>query len=488
MTFNYQEALFRTAEALERQGNLAEAVFHLERLAANFPSANAFWRLGEGFMRVRALDGAEQALGKALELDPAHASACLSMASLLRRKGQSAGALDLLKRYLSRQENAAVRTDLDRIDDIRGTKERPKEKVVVFVSDDPRVRQAKLAYGLRNAGWKVVLLYHKVPNFSVAEYFDEAHRYMSEPEAVDLARNYPAEIYHVFSIWGDLTSVELIRSKPGKVVYDYWDIAEGIKAGAGLVKYQRYCIENADGLCCRDLRAQYVIRAMGYKSPRRILVLPDCCWNKQDARLPKAAVNGEIHVVVCGYIGIEKRGETDNGYLDIARQFTAQDVHLHIYPHPTQVPVEEQFSDYLALAERTPFLHVHSPVPMDAVIPELSKYQAGVSITRALTYGKQLTGYDSWYLRYCGSARLFDYLDAGLPMILNKELAFQYSLFEPYRLVLDATPQMLSQARSYLERFLTPDIQDRARDAREIYSVQNQIGRLVELYNSLQDI
>lgn len=359
------------------------------------------------------------------------------------------------------------------------------ESTVVFVSDDPRVRQAKIAFALRNAGWKVILLHQKEPDFVPSKYFDAAIPYRSVSEAVSLAHRIPAAVFHIFSIWGDLTSVRMMQARPGKMVYDYWDLVEGIKAGQKLIPMQRYCMENADGLCCRDLRGRYAVEVLGYQPPRQMITFPDYCWNNPTGETIPVFAAGEPHLVACGCIGIEKNGEIDHGYLDIARRFASNGIHLHIYPHPTQLPFEELFSDYLTLAADTPYFHLHRAISMGDVIRELACYDAGVTITRALTFDAALSGYAPWYLNHCGSARLFDYIDAGLPVILNKQLRFQYALLEPHGLALNATPEMLANPAEHLDRLLSPDNRQKAIQVRALYDVKAHIGELIQFYRSL---
>jgi hypothetical protein len=356
----------------------------------------------------------------------------------------------------------------------------------VFVADDPRVRQAKMAHGLRAAGWGVVLLHKRDPNFDVARFFDAAVRYRSDQEAREIASRYSPLVYHVCSVWADTTSAHLIRDKPGKIVYDCWDFVDGIADATWQVPLQRFCLENADALCCRDLRPRYLSRALGYNLPAKRMLFQEYCWDATEVSTQDHSFVGDgIHAVVCGNIGIEKHGQADTGYLRIAASLADQGVHLHIYPHPSQVPFEDLFSDYLALAGQTRFVHIHPPLPMDRVVPELARYDVGISLTHALTFGTRLKDYSAAYLRYCGSARIFDYVDAGLPVVLNRALAFQYSLLARHGVAIDGSDRVLKNARRELENLCTPETRRRVQRFRSTYSVARQTSRLIDFYASV---
>jgi len=368
-------------------------------------------------------------------------------------------------------------------------------RLAVFVADQPNARVAKLAYGLRSAGWKVVLLYGNEPNFDVTRYFDEAKRYRSPWQALSVASRYAARVYHVFSLGLDYTALIFFKHKPGRVVYDPFEVIEGLYTGPdwepGIPK-QRYCIEHADALCCRDLRVQYVSRVFGYKRPRKTIFFPDYCWDfPEDSEPPVPHNSHEIHVVLIGSFGIEKFGGTDDGYLDIAERFAQQGIHLHIYlrdlgwskSHPLQF--NELFSDYIALSQRTPFFHLHQPVPMEDVVSELRKYDMGISVVRGKSYGENLLSMTDASLRLTGSLRIMDYLDAGLPVILNKEKKFQYSVLARYGLAVSATPELLENARERINSFLSPDLKRKLREARSRYSGRRHTGRLIAFYEGL---
>jgi len=378
---------------------------------------------------------------------------------------------------------------------VASRRENRDPRLAVFVAYHPNTRVAKLAYGLRSAGWKVVLLYGNEPNFDATRYFDEAKRYRSPWQALLVASRYAARVYHVFSLSVDETAVTFVRHKPGRVVYDAVGGIEGIFNGPNwprAIPKQRYCIENTDGLCCRDLQIPYVTRKFGYKRPREVIFFPDYCWDFSEDSEPTVPRNSdEIHVVLMGSFGIEKLGETEAGYLDVAERFAEQGIHFHIYHRDLgwsktrNMQFNEIFSDYIALSQRTPFFHLHKSVPLEEVVSELRKYDIGISVVRAKIYGESVSTFTDNHLRLCGSLRIMDYLDAGLPVIISKEHKFQYSMLARYGLAVSATAEMLDNARERINSFLSPDLKQKLREARSRYSGRRHTGRLIAFYEGL---
>ena len=145
---------------------------------------------------------------------------------------------------------------------------------VVFISDLPRSREVKLAYGLSQAGWQVTLLYKELPTFDATRYFADSQQYQEPWEALKLAACYTPVAYHVFSNWNFNVAATLIRYKPGKIVFDDYDVMAGVvkddflhKNYPGQLELERSCLENADGLCCRGLELQYAKRHLNYNPP-----------------------------------------------------------------------------------------------------------------------------------------------------------------------------------------------------------------------------
>ena len=148
---------------------------------------------------------------------------------------------------------------------------RPRQSnQIVFVSDRPSSREAKLAHGLRQAGWQVVLLYKTPPAFEAARYFQHAHGYRDEWEALAWCARYRPVAFHVFSTWEFDVAARLVRHRPGKIVFDDYDVMVGMLREEYVgrdfrrqVALERYCLENADGLCCRSLETQFAKRHLG---------------------------------------------------------------------------------------------------------------------------------------------------------------------------------------------------------------------------------
>jgi hypothetical protein len=372
--------------------------------------------------------------------------------------------------------------------------------LVVLVSDSPTSRIAKVGYGLRSLGCRVVLLHQNVlPTEDPARCFDETHVYRDAAQALQLARQFGPVVYHVFSSWNFDTAAVFMKDKPGRVVFDDYDVISGVARPEFLAAHhptlmgiERYCLENADGITCRDLLLQNTKRDCRYRLGGRLLYLPDCCWG--DAGQGGAPARGidtdQVQLAYVGNMAIEKFASSphprDNFYLlDFAKELTAAGIQLHVYPSPSFAQdFENTLSDHLELAARTPFYQVHRPLPADKLIQEISQYDLGLlSMWRESPHRNR--AYLPAMFRDGTSNKLFDYMDAGLGIVTCDIFRFTSWFLRKEKICIsayleDVTEALLSTPLSYWR-----GLRQRAALARDRFSAKLHARRLLAFYESV---
>jgi putative sugar O-methyltransferase len=336
-------------------------------------------------------------------------------------------------------------------------------KSVLFVTSLLRAREMKMASSLRGIGWKVALIYLQTTPFKPEDHFDEAIQAHSEVEAHHYARLLGPRICHVFSGAVDGMIYRFCADKPGPVVIDMNDVF-----CASLFDYcherfepTRECLDRADGLCARDLQAKSVEKLEGFRLPSHILLFPEYSW-LDGPHLSGAVAKGdpgEVHVVSVGTFCLESHGLYDSGYLRLAEMLTEQRIHFHIYPHWFYRKSEDSvfnwdmrkdFVDFFKLAERTPYLHIHESLPLDELARVLPQYDFGIVSGGCEALGQKLKILKPEYMKTCYSGRISDYLDARLPVLINREVGFNYWLLRRYGLVVDLGRILEPGFRNYL--------------------------------------
>lgn len=367
-----------------------------------------------------------------------------------------------------------------------------RQRRVVFVAEVPLRREPKFAYALKRAGWEVVLLHRQPLKFKNLNDFGEIHRYASPWHAVELAHAAKPQIVHVFANHFDTTTKCIVDHKWSPVVVDFYDIFEGIADASPEIQcshaldiaLQKYCITHADGVCCPDLQLQYNRRASGLARGKPTILFPNYCWDRDPMSERKS---GEIHIVQSGWTHLETLGFSDIGCFQIVHELVTAGCHFHLYCHPSyrldRRHFNDVFRDYITLGNETGRVHFHEPVPTDQLIEELSRFDYGLNMQNAASFGMEWRHENPRWLPLLASGRLFDYLDAGLGMLVDRILKFNWYLFRTSGALIDGTA--LLHSGQILDRLAERPNRERLLKARRALSVERQIHRLIAFYDAV---
>jgi len=143
---------------------------------------------------------------------------------------------------------------------------------------------------------------------------------------------------------------------------------------------------------------------------------------------------------------------------------------------------ENLFADYLRLAARTGRMHLHATVPSDTLIEELSKYDFGFNLINAMVLDIPWRTMNPRRLPHCGSSRMFDYLDAGLGLLLSPQLKLMIRQFSTTGMVVDGRALLRS---GHILKGLRRASREHVGAARERLSIRRHIHRLTAFYERL---
>ena len=366
-------------------------------------------------------------------------------------------------------------------------------KSVVLVANHVGARICKIGYGLKSAGWHVVLLHSEDFESDPSLSFHETHRYSTPYKALLLAIKYTPVVYHIFSSWNFDVAYLFVKYKPGKIVFDDYDVMAGMvkkefaeKNYPGQVDKERFCLENSDGLCCRSHELKYVKNQMSYKLSDKTIFFPDYCWDFPAATPPKAEYpNDEIHIVFCGNLPFALAEDDSESYqIWLAKLLAKQQIHYHIYPLHFFTNNPENYQGYTELDKNTPFFHFHRHFDPITLIEEMREYDFGIHITSKHIDLQEHDAYIKEKADFAMSNKIFDYIDAGLFVIIyNAEL--QKTLLKQYKIAIDATLILHNDIKHRLKEIKRRnDMKTNVNRAKFAYSIREEIYRLITFYNN----
>ncbi|HSW71242.1 MAG TPA: hypothetical protein VLH77_04610, partial [Gammaproteobacteria bacterium] len=329
----------------------------------------------------------------------------------------------------------------------KGKKIMDRPKAVLFVSSQLRQREIKMAQALREQGWFIGLIYYDMTPFKPDGYFDFAYEVSSAKKAHQQAQALSPRLVHVFSGAIDDYVTLFCHKKIAPVVIDLNDVFT-----PSLMSYcpERYAptqevLALANGFCARDLQVKCAERYDGCKIPEQLVFYPEYCWGNLSALTSKKPKN-EVHVVSVGNVSLETYGMYDCCYLELVKRFIDQGIHFHIYPpwhyrkdyaNNSPANFQKDYAQFLELEKNSPYLHIHDSLPADQLITALRQYDFGVISGGFEGFGQRYTHFKPAYVRSCYSGRITDYLDAGLPILINEEVVFDHWLLKRHGVCLD---------------------------------------------------
>lgn len=368
-----------------------------------------------------------------------------------------------------------------------------KKNAVLFVVENFSPRVVKIAKALKKTGKDVLLFLNAKVKQSAGEKFYTSLQnediqcctFDLIEELIFLLLQNKGNVIHIFSnCFNPYTAYILVKLQNfiGKIVFENYDIANGFYTdlNENIIKMERYCIENARGICHREFSLEYLIEVLNFKIKGKTIRFFDYCCDEEQGNEKYEKCN-ELSICYAG--GVVTEDDYPDcpfgGFLEIAERCEKNKCHLHIYP---SVWDEKRYEKYIRKDKESLYFHFHKTIPYSKLISELSQYDYGICPTRDDVWEKDSSGYNikNKYI-YAGTNKYFDYLDAGLPIITAIPQKFVQYLEEKGVLINWTNGQYDFE---FLLR-MKDTMHDNVIKAKENLKISNNINKLLKFYESL---
>ena len=296
-----------------------------------------------------------------------------------------------------------------------------------------------------------------------------------------------AKILHIFShadtnleLSQILINCKIIFSK---IVFDEYDVYIGMRnhISKEIIDAELFCLKNADGLCSR-YTCMEALEKNGYDICKRRIYFMDCCNDFANYESLQKVESDELNLIYAGTLLTDKAYETSKvvRLLEFGELCRENNTHLHIYPTFYD---RARLHTYIELEKENPYFHMHQPVSALKLAQEISQYDYGITSAQNdfldCDNDEGIFTKELWL--YCATNKLYDYLDAGLPIISAYPVG-QAEILEKEGVLLRKVDEEIDFNELRRRR---NDMKRKVVEVREKYKISNQLSKLTEFYDSL---
>jgi hypothetical protein len=367
----------------------------------------------------------------------------------------------------------------------------PGIKKIVFAGGALMPRIPRIAIWLKRNGFYTILVTYK------KSFFEEFSN--SEWDFILLFRNK----YHLKRIIKQLKEVYIYHAFAPKSFYpdiirqtvntpfiidmqDVYSCYYGLNPDTRWIKseliFEKKCLQLASGVVGASLEPNVALRKYGRPKPLTIY-FPLYCDNDFFRDNTKQLSENDIHLVYAGGIAGSHRNKNHYGaiqFRNLINVLSEQKIHFHIYPSPSAHSTDK--SEYVQIDNNNIYFHFHKPVSQENLADELSKYHFGV-----LPFFSKDTGMSSEKSKYATSLKLFNYIEAGIPVLVSRDLEYQSWIVNRYCAGIVITPDDLSMIKEIVTAIDYRVMVENLMKNREEISLKKHIPRLIEFYKKIAD-
>jgi hypothetical protein len=374
------------------------------------------------------------------------------------------------------------------------SKLKPGDKTrVVFVGDLLQARIVRMAKWLSRTGQYEVIMVIWKPGFSNEFFSEEAGRAIlveNDWHLRSVLRSIQGiDLIHGFGPPSHMANVARKHLPMVRFIHDLQDVRgsyfkkEEVKPKERQeLSDEKEAMQHCRALVCHSLEPRRGFVAHDIVQRPDTLYFPLYC---DDDAFQKPAegknLDGEIHFAYAGGVAGSHRPKRLYGIIQFhsfIETLTEQKLHFHIYPSPTNIRAD--YEEYERMSVDNPYFHFHDPIPQSVLSKELSQYHFGV-----LPFFHGDSGLSEYKFRYATTLKLFNYIEAALPIVVSRDLTYQSWMVARHRAGIVVDKSDLQRLREIVR--LKPyheQVQDLLHN-RSRLALSGKIGSLVSLYEKV---
>jgi hypothetical protein len=289
-------------------------------------------------------------------------------------------------------------------------------------------------------------------------------------------------IYFPYDIRSAACKTEKMRIKRGIPKYE--------------IKAERFCFENTEGIMHKghpDELNYLENELLGYNielPPNQLSFHP---YTSEEFTVPlnkdKLSKDGEIHLIHLDSSGAA--GPWGGAYIyDYIRKIIKQGIHVHNYSKSNAISQEDLFktfeekSFYDAYKDvlTSKYFHRHKSLDPKKIILEASKYDYGIAPTPEKKNPEETPD-----LKFTIGNKLATYIEAGIPIILEKGATFTADLVEKYKIGILHDEKILANLKAAIKKIDKKQMEKNILKAREDYGMKSNFPRFEKFLENVHN-
>ncbi|MCK9611362.1 MAG: hypothetical protein PHR81_12595 [Bacteroidales bacterium] len=245
--------------------------------------------------------------------------------------------------------------------------------------------------------------------------------------------------------------------------------------------YEKNCLEKSDGIIAHSLEPLVAYNKYNIRPHPDNIFFPlycddDCIVDKVNNPDPE-----NISFVYAGQISGSHRGRVFRGstqFHTLIDTLSNQKIHFHIYPSPAVHSTD--IDEYQQISVNNPYLHIHPSVVAEEISLELSKYNFGI-----IPFFLKDTGQSKDKYKYATSLKLFNYIEAGIPVFVSEDVFYQSWLLKRYNAGIIIKEEDLKCLDKLIMSLNYEETVKALKKSRQNLLLSKQISRLTDFYSKI---
>tara|TARA_B100000035_G_scaffold4182_2_gene3756 strand:- start:2031 stop:3371 length:1341 start_codon:yes stop_codon:yes gene_type:complete len=381
--------------------------------------------------------------------------------------------------------------------------ESKKSKTIVFIAGKCYPMMARQAFFLRKKGYKTFLISMQMLNSNDIELlfdsFDEiVHKCLFYPVLGKILKSINPKFYHVQCwMWNYTLGKFIIENKgESKVISEFYDVTgmysepENLKSvfWDRIVDLDLYCekfiFDNSDGIIHRYKKEIFLNYSKKYNRTKNILQ-----FQQYPISFDQKISKSKRRLVYCGTIigPNDKRHPRKlfptSGMCDAFDILLSQDFEINLYLPISSNELNEYDKWILNLKNKYPKnLYIHKSLPIQRLIKEISQYDFGINLSNMDKPNSHMSKYS-----FDGGmgTKTYTFLEAGLPVIVNKEYNYMSEVIEKNKIGLSLNSYEIKDAKKILKKFKIFELKSNVKQFFEKNNIWTKGKELESFYSSL---